>query len=242
MDRFYENLNLLNLTNDVVKISSAGVAHLIVILESFCKRNVQRKFWQIFRTIRYDFNRSDHTISFGSYFARICEFFVIMIVIVCMHISRFSDGILCSFLLLATLILAVMAQFRAFQYLFFIYLLKHQLNVVEKEAKSLADASENGTVSLERLKWIRMHYDLVYELSTCINEVFGWSNLVSFSYLFLRMALDLIWNYSQIIRKIGIHFEGTPCLRVPSIANEFHQNDFRCSVDHSFDFAACLSI
>lgn len=159
-----------------------------------------------------------------------------------MHISRFSADILCGCFLFATICLAAMAQFRAFQYLFFIGLLKHQLNVVEKEAKSLADASENGTVSKERLRWFRTHYDLVYELSSCINEVFGWSNLVSFSYFFLRLALDLIWNYSNIIRKIGMHIEGTPGLRILTVAVNFHQNCFRCPVDHSYNFAACLSI
>lgn len=80
----------------------------------------------------------------------------------------------------------------------------HQLDEVEEEMKLLADVSETGTVSRDRLKSIRIHYDLVHELSDCINEVFGWSSIAVVLYLFLNLVTDLNWIYWRIHNEIEI--------------------------------------
>lgn len=94
----------------------------------------------------------------------------------------------------------MMAQIRVFHYLFFIHLLDYQLNEIGMEAGSLAEASNNEPIPNARFRWIRMYFDLVYELSDCINETFGWSNVVSVLYLFLLLAVDMIWTHSQNYR------------------------------------------
>lgn len=205
----HTNSNLLDFANDIVKFTGASIVHLFVIIEAYSKQSVQRKFWRIFHEVRTDFNRSDRDLMFRSYFAKFGEFFGAMAVIECMQLSRWSIGDGEIYFLTAMFSLRTMTQFRIFQYLFFIHLLNHQLNEVEMETKSLADISENEQVSRHRLRWIRMYHNLVFGLCDCINEVFGWSNVISISYMFLRLVLDLIWNYMVIHRDNGIGVEGS---------------------------------
>lgn len=193
-------IDLLDATNDAIKFAGAAITRLIVIFESYAKRNVQRKFWNIFCRIRTKFNRCDHNLLCRSYFAESGPFLGVMIVIKCMHYYRLDTNELTLDFLIALVSLQTMAMIRVFHYLFFIHLLDYQLDEIGTEAESLAEASDNEWISNERFRWIRMYYDLVYELSNCINEIFGWSNVVSILYLFLLLAVDIIWVYSHMYR------------------------------------------
>lgn len=195
--------DLLSATNDAIKFAGATITRLIVIFESYSKQNVQREFWNIFCRIRTDFNRSNHELLCRSYFAKFGQFFGVMVVSKCIQYYRRDISELTLEFMIALVSLQTMAQIRVFHYLFFIHLLNHQLDEIGMEAGSLAEASDNKSIPNERLRWIRMYYDLVYELSKCINEIFGWSNVVSILYLFLLLAVDMIWTYSQIYR-VGV--------------------------------------
>lgn len=202
LDEVYDGFNLLNITNDVIKFVGATIAQLFVIIESYCMRNVQRKFWKINRKLRSDFNYADRDVRFGWYLAKFGEFFGAVFVI---HIGKFSKWDITKniYFLFGYISLVTLHQIRVFHYLFFINLLSHQLNEVETEMKLLADCSEIGPVSRDRLRSIRVYYDLVHELSNCINEVFGWSNVISIFYLILLMAVDLNWLYLHRVDKLG---------------------------------------
>lgn len=114
-----------------------------------------------------------------------------------------------------------MHEMRIFYYLFSIRLLDHQLEKVGAEMKLLADASEKGTLSGERLRQIRIHYDLVYELSNCINEVFGWSNVMNILYLFLRLGFDSAWAYWKIAHRGWVAVLGTRTFKFNSFDSEY---------------------
>lgn len=222
LDQFYEGLDFLNVTNDVIKFAGAAIARLFIVFESFAKRNIQRNFWKIFHEIRSKYNRSDRDLRFGRYFMKVGQFFGVAIVIEYIQYSRWGINRVNLCFLIATFSMTTLRQFRIFHYLFFIHLLDHQLDEIEIGMKLLADSSENGQVSKERLKWMRMHYDLVFDLSNCINEVFGWSNVINVLYLVLQLALDLIFNYSQNHWKTGVNVEGSSCQLFLMESSHFH--------------------
>lgn len=201
------DLDFLNVTNDFIKFAGALVAHLIVIFESYHKRNVQRNFWMIYCRIRTDFNRLDSAPRFGTYMTKFGEFFCAMIAIIWRLFAR-ELGALNAIIFISSMMTLLSAHLiRVFHYLFFVHLLSYQLSEVDAEMRRLADDSKNGTVSRQRLRSIRMYFDLVHELSDCINEFFGWSNVVSVSYLFMLFAVDSIWNYFKI-QELRFDYEG----------------------------------
>lgn len=207
---FHKELDFLSIANNVIKLGGAFIGYWIIFVESYCKRPVQRKFWQIYRQIRSDFCRSDHVLVFGNYFVKFGLFFIITAVIEVKQSLQLISMLNGTTLYFAFSYFALMIghEMRVFHYLFFIHLLDQQLDNVGIEMKVLADASEIGTISRNHLKWIRMHYDLVYELSNCVNEVFGWSNIATVLYLFLQLVTDLNWTYWAIHNEMEVELQG----------------------------------
>lgn len=202
-ESFYDGFDLLSIVNDVVKFSGAVIGFWFIVVESYCQRHVQRKFWQIYRQIRIDFNPIDRDAIFGSYLIKFGEFFMVAIY---NEVNNFVAWITETnfYFAVSYFGLMMMHYMRIFHYLFFIHLLDHQLNEVELQMKLMADISENGMISRDRLKSIRVYYDLVHELSDCINEVFGWSNIVSVLYCFLLLAVDLNWTYWRLHNEVDV--------------------------------------
>lgn len=211
LDEFYDMFDLLNMANDAIKFAGAIIAHSVVIVESYFKRNVQRQFWTVFRKIQADFKCSDHTIVLRSYFVRLGLFFgAVTYIEFSQAFAWYSEGGEANlFFFIAYVSLLLMQQVRVFHYLFFVHLLNHQLHEIEVGMRNLADASEIGTMSRARLRWIRMYYESVHELCNCLNEVFGWSNAASILYLFLLFAVDMNWTYWQLHSGEPITVEGT---------------------------------
>lgn len=193
----YDELDLLSIANDVIKMCGAVAVYWFIIFESYWKRHEQRKFWRIYRLIRADFNRIGRNASFVSYFMKFGEFFVVALAIEIGSLSRwFTVYNAWNFFYAASYFsLMIMQDMRIFHYLFFVHLLDHQLHEAGLEMKVMADMSENRPIPRDRHKWMRIYYDLVHELSECINEVFGWSHIGATLYCFLRLVVDLNCSY-----------------------------------------------
>lgn len=243
LNEAYDGFNLPNITNDVIKFIGATIAQLFVIFESYYKRSVQRKFWKIIRELRSDFNCPDHNVRFGWYYAKFGEFFGAVFVIKLVQLLAWNITLKIYFIF-GYISLMTLQEIRIFHYLFFIHLLSYQLNEVEMEMQSLADVSENGTISRDQLRWIRMYYDLVHELSNCINEIFGWSNVISIWYLFLLLAVDLNWFYTHGSQVLGTiySFWSISCVSLEISVMHFHPCNSRCYVDSSYCFADYSSV
>lgn len=200
----FKNVGFLTITNMLIKYCGVIVVCLITAIESYCKRSIQRKFWQIYRQIVRDFTGEDHDIVFRNYFIQFGTFFVVALGIYVRHaiitISVFSGIKLC--FAFSYLSVMTMQDMRVFHYIFFVHLLDHQLHAIGLEMERLADASERQKISHESLKRIRIYHDLVHELSNCINEVFGWSNMAIILYLFTRLAVDLNRIYYKRISEL----------------------------------------
>lgn len=230
--RFYDGFDFLSIVNDVVRFSGAGLGFWAVIVESYCKRHVQRKFWQIYRQIRIDFNPIDRDVMFRTYLIKFGEFFVVAIFNEMINfVEWFTDT---NFFFAISYFSSMMMHYmRIFHYLFFIHLLDHQLNEVELQMKLMADNSEIGIISRDCLKSIRIYYDLVHDLSDCINEVFGWSNIVSVLFVFLRLAVDLNWTYWRLHNNVDVPTTSTYIhlpIAPPSPRLIWPDVFFRCSV------------
>lgn len=238
---FYIDFDLITIVNDVLKFSLATFSYLCIIGESYYNRSKQQNFWIIYRRIRNDFNRSDCDPSFRNYFIKLLQFFITVTVV---EIKHFTKRFSLIFFSTSYFGLMTMQEMRIFYYLFSVQLLDYQLNEIGTEVKLLADASENGRIPRGRLRWIRVYYDLVYDLSNYLNEVIGWSNVVNIMYLFLRLVFDLTWIYWQIQHKDGVAVFSTFPLMFSVYECDINSTRCHCryGVAVSSDFAAYLSI
>lgn len=191
---YYRDYDLITVTNDAVRSGGILSGYLIFTLESYRKRPIQRKLWTNYQRIQREFNHFDCAPSYNGFTLKFVQTFVVLAYFHTRSCFRFInernridfDYVVFYFGL------TFIQKIRHFHYLFFIQLLDQQLNLFVMELKS--KCTQN------RLKRIRIHYDLLYELSECINEMFGWSNVMSFPYLLVRLALDLSWIFWLIYK------------------------------------------
>lgn len=218
------NLDFLTKTNVVLKLCGIFIGAWFIVIESYWKRPSQRKFWQIYHRIGIEFKGVNYKTALGTYFLKFGLFFVISAGVSVQHLV----GLITVFdkkslpLLFSFFFLMVMEEMRIFYYLFYVSLLHHHLSEIEMEMKSLADSSEHRAISPQRLRWVRMYYDLVYEVSNCMNDVFGWSQFSSVLYSFVRLVSDLNWIYWQIHNGFILPKRGMSAISPENIVHPNH--------------------
>lgn len=197
--KYLVGMGLLVVTNDAVKLGAVVISYWFIIIESYSQRPVQRIFWQFYQQADKNFSFNGKSVLRG-YFVKSWLFLVVGGFC---YVKNFADlddifrGTFFYYFIFSYVCVMTMHEMRIFHYLFFVRLLDHQLNIVEKRMKALASASQDGKITCENLKRVRIHHDLVHDLSDCMNKVFGWSNIATILCLFLRLVVDLNWTYWQ---------------------------------------------
>lgn len=105
---------------------------------------------------------------------------------------------------------------RVFYYIFYVQLIRHELSLIVDMTKETMDIACDETkqtpkidrIVCNRIKLIRNKFDLVYEMSDHINEVFGWSHFANVLYCFLLLVTDLNWFYWCIYFPCNAHIAG----------------------------------
>lgn len=193
------NTGLLTVANTLLKYCGVIIVTSTVLMESYCKRPIQRNFWKIYHQIEINFKRSNHNVVLRNYLIKFgLSSILAMSFYTTYHLMALPmhDWVKL-FPCIAYVSLMLLQDMRVFHYLFFVRLLDYRLADIEQEMQSLADDSENQKAPRDRLKRLRVHYDLVYEMSNCINDMFGWSNFVNILYLFSWLAASLNMLYSD---------------------------------------------
>lgn len=205
----HERLGFLVVANNTLKLGAVVISYWFIIVESYHRRPVQRKFWQIYRQTDGAFTHCDGKSGHRRYLVKFSIFFVIATIIYIKQFVGLNIEFNGTFFYFAFSYvgLIVMQDMRIFHYLFFVLLLENQLNTVEKQMELLANVSHCAKIPSERLKWIRIQYDLVHDLLNCMNEVFGWSNIAIILCLFLRLVVDMNWTYYRIQNAADVMME-----------------------------------
>lgn len=201
--------------NDFLKIFTGIVAYILFLTESRLMRCKQQRFWQVFKEIdaRFCFRIR---FSFDEYLFKTFQWIVgvtfchTTMAIAFYHAYGFE---LLVYQWVSFVVIVVPQQLRQAYYFLLVELLSNELHVIERETFQMAkvhkiryDLQNNlrDSFQRERLKWIRGYYDLLFEMSECLNRVFGWSSVASFLHTFLIFATDLNWLYWRYFNKIFI--------------------------------------
>lgn len=191
----------LNLVNNSIQYVSAVTAYWAIILESYFQRGSQRQFWIIYDQISEQ-NFRQSVPDFRKYLIIFSEYLFVFSFIQMLLTQYFFVFVGNYIYFNVTYIIVVkMYQNRIFYYLFFLELVKHELESIQREMNGIVAISKCKNFRyLEQncLKRIREHYKLVYEMVNCVNEVFGWSQFTTILFALYLPLTDLNWAYLRI--------------------------------------------
>ncbi len=201
--------------NDTIKFTVVVIAYYAIVIESYLKRETQSKIWnllaQCYQTDRLDeidqcklWNCKEFNSYFFGYFglAFLCELYRMPFIL---NRSQ-SLNYWC-----LSMILLIASRSRHMQYIFYLNIVKRQFRHLFEELKLIEEYSQYDrsklTSSLQftynqflcrRLFLAREDYSLIYEISTHINDAFGWSHLVNLTHSFVQILTDVYWCYWNI--------------------------------------------
>lgn len=184
--------------NEILQYFVTLCTYLFIVMDSFCQRQKHRKFWKTIQQIDEHLTH-ENTIKFKCYIFKCTTFYgyaCLYIVIGAFVRDDKFDGSLFIYYLIIKL-----CQTRVFYYVFCVEVLTSQFEMISNRLK-LINNSSNDKVYAQQLSSARWHYEHIFELSTLLNDVFGWSQvaLVSFSFYFLLAELNWICvHFDQLL-------------------------------------------
>lgn len=199
------------IVNKLLHFSSVLLTYFAIIIESYSQRKIQKHFWRIVRQIDDRFHRHKRFV-LHTYLFKFTEFLLVFSVIQVEIGGYFAETMgfyRVVYYLLAYIVVMKMYQFRIFYYIFYVELINFELKSIETEVKMIYNLSRsncpcltgNAKYPVENFKWIRKYYCLVHSLNTCLNSIFGWSQLSTITCCFHLIVTDLNWAYENISTK-----------------------------------------
>lgn len=220
----------LGIANDIIKYFGALCVYWTIFIETNSKFVSMKRFWHIFQLI--DYQHFNHQYFKRRFFLfKTISFFLAAFILHILYLERailFAGTKYISFWFFNG-ILMMIYQHRAFYYLFYLDLVEYELNIIKNDIMDIVKTIEKIKIEMhifdkrksisklfeqKRLKWIRNYYMLVYDMSECLNAVFGWSNMTTVLYSFLLILTDLnsfYWrwynkNKVYMIRELSIMY------------------------------------
>lgn len=205
-------------TNDTAKYMMILIVYCTIIIESNARCEIKKKLWIAFRKIdeqycnHRNFKMQNYSWKFAEYFSAVSISYFLYL----RGLLKFAGGAFLYFWF-PHVFLMLLYQHRAFYYLFYLDLIENELRTIERELKMTIYAindrrDHRNSLSMKfergRLKWIREYYELVYEISDCMNSVFGWSNLATISFSCLVLTTDINWLYWKWYNESYIYIFG----------------------------------
>lgn len=215
------NYEFLEIFNQILQYLAALFTYLLTIVDSFVHRRAHTRFWNLVQRIDQNFYQQSR-FTFRCYGWKFIEFFSVMSLSTYL-ISTVSNN---TFFLLIC-VYDIIGEVRVFYYLFCLEILHFQLKMIETEMKIIqnnlnqtkvdysnpAQFSESTNrvsfeFELQRLKWIRGYFHCAYEMVNLLNEIFGWSQVQTISFLFYLLLTNLNWVYMNFYTCTAVQFIG----------------------------------
>lgn len=186
---YYIRIGPVQAIVEFLQYSLSLLTYWMIIFDSIFQREAHTWFWWTLSKIDDCFcHQMNH--KFRLFMFKFVEIFSIKILIYVIRIK--NDNIdEFSFMYAA---LFVLCQIRVFYYLFCLEVVNNQLKIIYAELESLKVAF-NPKFKDNRLKWIRGYFNYVYEMISCLNGIFGWSQIGTFASSFYLVLSQSTWDY-----------------------------------------------
>lgn len=197
----------LGTVNDTIKLNGFQLIFWITIIEAYVKRKSQRRFWEIMKEIdkkyccHQRFLLRSYVIEFSifiGYFVIVKIFYEIRLMTESIRSKSFwnSFDLVCN-----------VYEMHSFYHLFYLKLIEYELTTIKHETQNLNQNFQSKMnknfkkFGLQRIKWVRNYYTLVYDLCSTLNHIFGRSNIFYIPFSFLLITTELNWVYWKLFNK-----------------------------------------
>lgn len=200
--------NKLGTINDDLKNITTLLIYWSSIFELYLKRDTQKEFWRRFNEI------DEHYCSHRRFFLRDFVFHTLFRILIIAAVlteysvrvvfTKYFNVIFVEFWIVF-IVLTMFSLNRLFYYLFYIELILYELKMIEREVnevvrvnrmklKSRLEVHKVKKFHRMRFEWIRQYYQLMWEMTLYVNEVFAWSNLPTILLPFQYILGDANWT------------------------------------------------
>lgn len=189
-DEFNSGFGLLEVVNNMVQYNVSLLTYWLMIFEACTQQRIHKHFWKKIQT-----NNDYFHPQLMSYNFKFIEFYstTFLIWFTLCFISNFDAF----FEVMAYLCLIKICQIRIFYYMLCLEVLYAQLQLIEKQFKFLSATVSKINSHSGELRRLRIFYQSVYELTTLLNEIFGWSQVAAVLFCFYALTTDLNFLFSH---------------------------------------------
>lgn len=195
--------------NETFKFITYIFVCILSVLESYFKRRQQQKFWHIFQIIQRKFH-TDRSFQLNSYALKLILYTFASITYSLCFYSYLGVFVMATSLpriWFAYDLVTKVYQNRVWCYLFYLELIQCEWNKIKEIVERAAQTEhiETYTINNRRsraplrckrsLKQICEYYQLIRQLSECLNLAFAWSNAVAILSTFGFILTDLNFIY-----------------------------------------------
>lgn len=181
--------------NETLQYFVTLCTYLFIVMDSLSQRQKHKKFWKTIQQIDKHLTH-ENTIKLKCYIYKIATFhgFACFYIVIAPFIRdvKTDESIFIYFLIIK------LCQTRVFYYVFCVEVLIFQFEMMSNRLK-LINTTSNDIVYAQQLSSACWHYEHVFELSTLLNDVFGWSQVFLISFCFYFFLAELNW--------ICVHFD-----------------------------------
>lgn len=196
---FLDTLGILNFAFFYVALL---ISHWIILIESHLKKFAQDRFWQIhghLNDVSNDFGQRNSMKRkyLFKYALHICMF-IVMLFLSSRDKHTTASAVMTYYVLL------FVCNNRLYYFLLYLELIKFELEQI-KNALVKNQRTDCHDEYLRLLKLVQNDYQRVYELTSCMNMFFGWSQFTTIIISFYTLVTYFNFIYQQIEGKLNGH-------------------------------------
>lgn len=174
----------------------------IIIFNCYFNQKNRKKIWEIFTKINTDFLKSFEKWSYTIILA------LILVVNVANNVLLMASYMQYFEIWLMILIYRILCDQHLFFYILHLKFITFQLQQLNAKLQQMRESGQFGQIQSQNmnkidLKWIRIQYNFIYEMSERMNTTFGWSILVSSYIVCFRitiLSLYLVRKFNENIK------------------------------------------
>lgn len=199
--------------NEIFQILNGMSTHWVIIIESYARRNIQQKFWNTYKYIDQHHVKCKKSL-LRTYKIKFIEFFSVVTIIQIIFMCYFTHYVgNYYFFRFSYLVSQIVYHYRVFYYLFYLELIEFELKTIKIELETIAKITQRNDSNDENfnvncLKKIQNHYQLIFELTEFLNQIFGWSNFATILYCFHLPLTDLNWGLWELHKRTATYIIG----------------------------------
>lgn len=186
--KLHSTLPLIDLINSVFQYSVLLYFYWFIVVDSIFYKREHRIFWEIFQKISKTYSNQCN-LNLGHFILKFVVYVFTTawcLIAVTVLVDKMYEFVY------FYVILMKICEVRVFYYIFCLEVLNSQMEKINRKLNENKNKNRFWLNS-KRFQEIRQYYSCVYEMTNCLNKVFGLSQAAGISFCFYMVLTDFNW-------------------------------------------------